>query len=79
VTPSISIHISRIEYKEIHMAKKYPKVLYVFREDEDTPNEFFLCFESAVEIIDVNEDRLIGVYELKNTAKVSAEVKMIEQ
>ena len=62
------------------MAKKqeaFPKKLFVYRE-QDGSDSYLLCFESERECADINEERLVGVYELKEVGNLSVEVVQVK-
>jgi len=58
--------------------KKYPRRLYVFRENAGTKEEFFLAEEDASELAD-RDQNIIGVYELVKTAKIKLIVEYEEK
>ena len=56
------------------MAKeKFPKKLYVYRE-QDGKDTYLLCYETPRECADLQEDRLVGIYELTGTGTVTVGV-----
>ena len=61
------------------MAKKkeLPKKLFVYRE-WDGDELYFMTYETERECADLNEDRLIGVYELIGVGKVDVTVSQIK-
>lgn len=56
--------------------KKMPKTLYV-RRDVDGEDEFLVAAEQIRDHCDLEEDRIVGEYELVEHLKVSTEVKAI--
>ncbi len=60
------------------MAKeKFPKKLYVYKE-KDGEDTYLLCYETPRECADLQEDRLVGIYELVATGKVAVSVDVEE-
>lgn len=60
------------------MAKeKFPKKLYVYKE-KDGEDTYLLCYETPRECADLQEDRLVGIYELVGIGKVAVNVEVQE-
>lgn len=56
--------------------KKYPKTIFVYRDNEGTEDEFFMVCEKIEEAAEVDNSRIVGVYELKQTGTVTATVNI---
>ena len=60
------------------MAKKkaLPKILYVHRESDPSDSEttWFTSYEHLRDCAEMSEERLVGVYDLRNTVKVGVKV-----
>lgn len=57
------------------MAKKneLPKKLFIYKE-WDGDQYYFMCYETERECADLQEDRLVGVYELKEIGTIKVQV-----
>jgi hypothetical protein len=54
---------------------KYPKNVYVVREEELNGNEFLTVFEKLAEVAEVGEVKEVAVYHLSTVLTVTAKVK----
>ena len=56
---------------------EFPTRLYVIRnhDDDDT---YLLCYETERECADIEEDQIVGVYELKQVGKIKVNVIFLE-
>ena len=61
------------------MAKKaqFPKKLFVYVENEGTQDEFLMACKTERECANLNETRLVGVYELKEVGKILVRVVQV--
>lgn len=53
--------------------EKFPQKLYVYR-DVDGEDTYLLCYETPRECADLQEDRLVGIYELTGTGTIAVSV-----
>ncbi len=58
--------------------KKYPRRIYVFRENDGTEDEFFNSQRDASVFASLDETKNIAIYELVKTAKIKAVVEYEE-
>lgn len=58
------------------MANKLPKIVYVYLDDDtdDEDRPYILAHHTLRDCADLDEDRLVGVYELRKTESVHTEV-----
>lgn len=60
------------------MAKKksLPNTLYVYRDKDpsDAETTWFTSYEDLQDCAEMGEERLVGVYDLRNTVKVSTKI-----
>ena len=54
---------------------KFPKKLFVYY-DEDA--KCLLCYGTARECVDIDEDCIVGVYELKETGTLKVDVDVVQ-
>ena len=60
------------------MAKaKFPKTLYVRREDDDS-DHYFLAQETTLGIVDADQEEEVGVYQLVKRVKATAPTELKE-
>ncbi len=57
------------------MPENLPNIVYIYREQDNDNFEYLSAEESVEACAEKGEERLVGVYELKETLVVSLEVK----
>ena len=67
---------NKANYFEEEIMKKYPKTIFVYRDNEGTEDEFFMVCEKIEEAAELNKSRIIGLYELKGTGLVKTKVEL---
>ena len=56
--------------------KKYPKQIIVFRNNEGQDDEWFEVSEKLFDAACMDQPRIVGLYELKDTVTLTTEVKV---
>ena len=64
----------RIKLKKL----KFPKVIYVVKENEGKDDEFFLAEVTVDQIEVINTNRYIGVYEFKQVKQIVNKTEVVE-
>lgn len=53
-----------------------PNIIYIFK-DKDGEEEYFIASDNVNNLSDINEDKIIGVYELKEVKTLKTEIKLV--
>ena len=59
--------------------KKYPKTIYVFRENEGTEGEFFALSETVESLAVIGEETIVAEYSFVRPIAITARVSVEER